>query len=488
MAGVVEKVARGGTFGNVEITGLTCDSRRVEPGFLFAALPGTQTDGRRFIAEALGRGAAAVLAPPGTRLAAAEPAVPVVTDANPRRLFALMAARFFGAQPRTVAAVTGTNGKSSVVAFLRQMWQAAGQPAASLGTLGLVAPGFPTGASLTTPDPVALHATLRDLAAAGIDHVALEASSHGLDQYRLDGVRVGLAAFTNLTRDHLDYHGTLEEYAAAKARLFRDILAEDGVAVLNADSRWITLFAEACGDRRIMTFGDGGEDFRLMAAAPSAAGQTVYLQVLGRDVTVDLPMVGGFQAMNALCALALFTAGGGDADAGIAAMAGLKAVTGRLELVARTAAGAAAYVDYAHTPDGLKTALEALRPHTPGRLVVVFGCGGDRDPGKRPLMGEAAARLADEVIVTDDNPRTEDAAAIRREVLAGCPDAAEVGGRAEAIRAALAGAGAGDVVLVAGKGHETGQIVGDTVLPFEDAAEVRAAIAEMDGAAEEART
>ena len=474
-------MTRGDTYGNVEITGLTCDSREVEPGFLFAALPGTQTDGRRFIKDALGRGAAAVLAPAGTALESPETDIPLLTDANPRRLFARMAARFFGAQPRTIAAVTGTNGKSSVVAFLRQMWQADGAPAASLGTLGLDAPGFAPGATLTTPDPVALHGMLRDLAEAGIDRLAFEASSHGLDQYRLDGVRVGLAAFTNLSRDHLDYHGTVEEYAAAKARLFRDILAPDGTAVLNADSDWINHFAQACDGRRIVTFGAGGEDFRLLAAEPSAAGQTVHLDVRGAKHTVELPMVGAFQAMNALCALALYEATGGDVEAGVAAMAGLRAVTGRLEFIAGNNAGAAAYVDYAHTPDGLRTALEALRPHTSGRLVVVFGCGGDRDPGKRPLMGEAAARLADAVIVTDDNPRTEDAAEIRRQTMAGCPDASEIGDRAAAIRAGLAEVGAGDILLVAGKGHETGQIVGERVLPFEDAAEIRRAIAEVDG-------
>ncbi|MGE5514916.1 MAG: UDP-N-acetylmuramoyl-L-alanyl-D-glutamate--2,6-diaminopimelate ligase [Bacteroidota bacterium] len=457
---------------NPTITGVTCDSRKVAPGVLFAALPGAKADGRNFISQAISQGAAAILAPEGTEFDTG--AVPLVCVPNPRRTFARAAAAFAGAQPAVMVAVTGTNGKTSTVTFARQIWARLGHKAASLGTLGIQAEGRPTRPSLTTPDPADLHGALAELAAAGITHAAMEASSHGLDQYRLDGVRLKAAAFTNLTRDHLDYHAGMEAYGAAKLRLFSELLPADGVAVVNADSD----FADQVLPRaaKVLSFGRNGTDIRLISATPDAHGQVLALQVLGRAVTVHLPLAGTFQAENALAALGLVIAAGDDPVAATAALEHLQGVPGRLQKVAENAAGAPVYVDYAHTPDALETVLKALRPHTAGRLIVVFGCGGDRDPGKRPQMGAIAERLADIAIVTDDNPRSEDPALIRKAILAACPHAAEIGDRAAAIRTAIAQAQAGDVVVLAGKGHETGQTVGATVLPFDDAEEARKAV------------
>ncbi len=466
---------------DMDITGLTCDSRQVEPGFLFAALPGTRADGRAYIGDALRRGAVAVLAPAGTDVAATAPAVATMTAANPRRQYALMAANFFEAQPETIAAVTGTNGKTSVVTFLAQIWRALGRKAASAGTLGVLAPGFENRVSLTTPDSADLHRNLRDLERFGIECVALEASSHGLQQHRLDGVRVRLAAFTNLTRDHLDYHRDMNDYLAAKLRLFTDILSSDGAAVVNADSDHAGAVVAACRARglRVSTYGRAGDSVRLEASEPLAAGQKIALVVGGVRKTVILPLVGAFQASNALCALALAIASGEDAAAATECLENLTGAPGRVQLAGRHPNGAAVFVDYAHTPDALANVLTALRPHAAGRLHVVFGCGGDRDPGKRPQMGDIARRLADVAIVTDDNPRSENAAAIRRQILAACPDARDIGDRAEAIRVAIAGLAAGDLLVVAGKGHERGQIVGDRTLPFEDARAVRDALKEI---------
>lgn len=474
-----------------EITGLTCDSRRIEPGYLFVALPGTQVDGRDFIADALARGAAAVLAPPGTRLpepygpqgdAGGEPGggrhVPLINTENPRRRYALLAARFFGLQPKTVAAVTGTNGKTSTAAFLRQIWQHAGHAAASMGTLGIQAPGWNRPDGLTTPDPVDLHADLKRLADMGVDHLALEASSHGLDQARLDGVRIGAAGFTNLTRDHLDYHGSVEAYLAAKLRLFAELLADGGTAVVCADDPHADAVLSAARPRagQVLTYGEAGRDIRLIDALPEARGLHLRLEIDWQRVDVMLPLVGRFQALNALCAIGLARATGVDTDMALAALEGLSGAPGRMELAGATANGAAVYVDYAHTPDALVNVLKASRPHTASKLHVVFGCGGDRDAGKRPEMGRAAAENADVVILTDDNPRTEDAAEIRRQARAGCPEALEIGDRREAIRAAIEGLAPGDLLVVAGKGHERGQIVGTETLPFDDAEEVRAAL------------
>ncbi len=464
----------------LELTGLTADSRKVRPGALFAALPGGTLDGRAFIADAVARGAVAILAPEGTTLG--DTTVRLITDADPRRRFALMAAAFHGRQPLVMAAVTGTNGKTSTADFTRQIWQTLGVNAASIGTLGIIAPGRPGGGGLTTPDPEALMAELAELADAGIDHACIEASSHGLDQRRLDGVRVTAAAFTNLTRDHLDYHGDMERYAQAKLRLFSDVLVPQGTAIINADQPLAERIAAAARGRRILTYGRAGRDLRLIEAAPTLAGQTLTLEILGKTHTVQLPLAGAFQAANVLAALGLVVATGTDTQAALAAIERLKGVPGRLHLAARHRSGAPIYVDYAHTPDALDTVLQALRPHVGGggRLVVVFGCGGDRDAGKRPEMGAIAGLRADRVIVTDDNPRTEDPASIRDAILAACPAALEIGDRAAAIRRAVAELGPRDVLVVAGKGHERGQIVGDKILPFDDAEQVRLAVAENE--------
>ena len=466
--------------GDTNITGLTCDSRRVEPGFLFAALPGTQADGRDFIRQAVTRGAAAVLAPPGTRLAKSDRKTVLVADENSRRRFALMAARFYGRQPGTVAAITGTNGKTSVAHFLRQIWTAKGFKAASLGTLGVVAPGrknaMKLAGGLTSPDPVSLHAILGEMARDGITCLALEASSHGLAQFRLDGVRITAAAYTNLSRDHLDYHGTMEEYLAAKLRLFSDLLSTDGTAVINADADHAGQVENAATGKRILTHGARGRDIRVDRIETLAHGQRLDVTVFGKAHQLVLPLVGGFQVGNALSALALALVSGVDEETAIAALKTLEGAPGRVQFIARRDDGAAAYVDYAHTPDALVSVLTALRPHAAGRLHVVFGCGGDRDQGKRPEMGRIAAENADVVIVTDDNPRGEDAAAIRRQILAACPGAREIGDRADAIHAAAAGLEAGDLLVVAGKGHEQGQIIGDRVRPFDDGETVAAAM------------
>ncbi|HYD99034.1 MAG TPA: UDP-N-acetylmuramoyl-L-alanyl-D-glutamate--2,6-diaminopimelate ligase [Alphaproteobacteria bacterium] len=463
------------------LTGLTADSRAVRPGFLFAALPGAKADGRLFIADALRAGAVAVLAPVGTALPPGSEAV-LVTDDEPRRRFALIAAAFYGRQPATTVAITGTSGKTSTAQFTRQLWAALGHKAGAVGTLGVVAPGLTRDGALTTPDAVELHATLAELAAAGVDHVAMEASSHGIEQRRLDGVALAAAGFTNLSRDHLDYHGTMDAYFEAKAALFERLLPRGAPAVVNVDGDWgRTLAGIASGaGLQVLSYGRQGDALRLLGREARPTGQRLHLDVLGAPAVVDLPLVGAFQAYNVLCALGLALATGGDRDALLAALPGLEGVRGRLELVAQRRNGAAVYVDYAHKPDGLEVVLDTLRAHTHGRLVVAFGCGGDRDRGKRPIMGEIAARMADRVIVTDDNPRTEDAAAVRAEVLAGCPGAAEIGDRREAIRAAVRELAAGDVLVIAGKGHETYQIVGGETRHFDDAEEARAAVAEMD--------
>ena len=453
---------------------MTADSRAVQRGFLFAALPGTKVDGKRFIGDALARGAAAVLAGDA---AGVDAAVPLVTDANPRRQFAKMAAAFYAPQPKTIAAVTGTNGKTSVTVFLRQIWEALGDKAASLGTIGLFAPGIERPGSLTTPDPVTLHRDLAMLAQAGIEHVALEASSHGLDQYRLDGLALAAAAFTNLTRDHLDYHADMEAYFSAKARLFTELLPASGTAVFNIDAAQTARLSRLCLGRgqRMITYGrNPAADLWLSDAIPEGLGQRITFSGFGEKRTIWIPLMGAFQAWNALCAVGLAIACGAPASAAFDAVAGLSGVPGRMQRIG----DAPVIVDYAHTPDALQTALTALRPFATGKLIVIFGCGGDRDPGKRPQMGAIAEELADTVIVTDDNPRSEDPAAIRRAILAAAPQAQEIGDRAEAIRAAIKMLRPGDLLLVAGKGHERGQIIGDKTLPFDDAAMVRAILAE----------
>ena len=484
LKGAHDQVTQGATNIDTEITGLTCDSRRVEPGFLFAALPGSQADGRSFIPEALARGASAVLGPTGTAFDDAANVL-LITDDNPRREYALMAARFFTGQPTTIAAVTGTNGKTSVVSFLRQLWARLGHRSASAGTLGIELAGFggvkpdhEHDFNLTTPDPVDLHRSLSELCAAGVERLALEASSHGLQQCRLDGLRVTVAAFTNLTRDHLDYHGTMEDYLGAKLRLFSDVTGDDGVVVINADAAYSDAVEAASwgSGHRIMTYGQAGTDVRLLSVGSCAKGQHLNLEVAGDLVQVTLPLAGNFQASNALCALTIAIAVGDDPAAAARQLETLTGAPGRVQPAGRHPNGASVYVDYAHTPDALASVLKALRPHAAGRLHVVFGCGGDRDPGKRPEMGDIASKLADQVIVTDDNPRTEDPAIIRRQVLATCPGALEVDNRAEAISTAIDRLEASDLLVIAGKGHERGQIVGDEVHPFDDVDVVTAVI------------
>ncbi|HVA34840.1 MAG TPA: UDP-N-acetylmuramoyl-L-alanyl-D-glutamate--2,6-diaminopimelate ligase [Stellaceae bacterium] len=470
--------------GDPEILGLTSDSRDVKPGYLFAALAGAREDGRRYVDDALARGAAAVLtdAAPLDRPIG----VPVIADANPRRRLARMAARFYAPQPATIAAVTGTNGKTSVAVFARQIWAAQGLKAASIGTIGLVAPGVVRPGALTTPDPVKLHEILRNLTRAGVEHVALEASSHGLDQFRLDGLTLATAAFTNLTRDHLDYHGDMARYFAAKRRLFAELLPQSGTAVINVDDQSGRTLAAVATSRgqRLISYGTAPDaELRLVSATPTARGLAVEIGIGSERRRLDLPLLGTFQAMNALAAIGLAIATGTTPAAALDALPHLEGVPGRMELAATHPTGAPLIVDYAHTPDALETALTALRPHTTKRLVVVFGCGGDRDAGKRPQMGAIAARLADIAVVTDDNPRSEEPAAIRRAILAACPGGREIGDRRTAIRAAAKLLEAGDLLLIAGKGHESGQIVGARTLPFDDRIEARAAIGALGGGA-----
>jgi UDP-N-acetylmuramoyl-L-alanyl-D-glutamate--2,6-diaminopimelate ligase len=469
---------------DTEIIGLSADSREVRPGFLFAAIPGAREDGRRYIDQAIAKGAVAVLAPPSVLAAQIGGRAHLVTDPNPRRRLALMAARFHGAQPDTIAAVTGTNGKTSVASFARQLWTLHGERAAAIGTLGIAAPGWNRGPGLTTPDPVHLHETLAALKRDGIDRLALEASSHGLGQHRLDGVRIVAAAFTNLSRDHLDYHPSMAAYRDAKLRLFDELLIEGGVAVCDAESPLHEAIAEIAKRRnlKLVTFGRARGDIRCLAAAPRDGAWSLSLDACGARFEFDFPLPGEFQISNALCALALVIGCGAAPRAVAPLLSRLDGVPGRMQLAGRLATGASVIVDYAHTPDALATVLRAARTHVTGRLVVVFGCGGDRDPGKRPEMGVAAARFADRVIVTDDNPRGEDPAAIRAQARAACPMAEEIGDRGAAIAAAIGALEAGDVLVIAGKGHEQGQIVAGRTLPFDDLGVARAAIAGRDGA------
>ncbi|HYX02235.1 MAG TPA: UDP-N-acetylmuramoyl-L-alanyl-D-glutamate--2,6-diaminopimelate ligase [Reyranella sp.] len=467
------------------IAGLTLDSRKVRPGYLFAALAGTRQDGAAFVADAVGRGAVGVLVGPDAALPRLDPAIAVVRDDNPRRRIALMAAAFAGLQPDVIAAVTGTNGKSSTVHFLRHIWATLGLRAASVGTLGIVSPGLKRGAGLTTPDPVQLHEDLATLAREGVTHLAIEASSHGLDQHRLDGLRLSAACFTNLTHEHLDYHVSMDDYFAAKARLFEDLLPASGTAVVNGDSDRAEALAAICRRRgvRFWTYGTKGRDLRLLRDQPTSTGQHLAIEVMGRSHELELPLVGGFQASNALAALGLAVATGSDPARAVAALANVTGAPGRLQLVARHRSGAPVYVDYAHKPEALQTVLETLRPFAGGRLVVVFGCGGDRDRGKRPVMGEIATRLADLTLVSDDNPRSEEPAAIRADIVRGIPadrkNWIEVrDGRQAAIERGMAALERpDDLLLIAGKGHETGQTIKGVTHPFDDA-EVARSLAE----------
>ena len=464
--------------GAIDVSGLAMDSRVVRPGDLFFALAGARTDGARFIDAALAAGAVAVAGehlPQGL-------SVPSVTTANPRRALALAAARFFSRQPATIAAVTGTSGKTSVAAFTRQIWQRLGHASASIGTIGLVSPKRTIYGSLTTPDPIALHRQLDEIARDGVTHLAFEASSHGLDQYRLDGVRVAAGGFTNLSRDHMDYHPDVAHYLNAKLRLFRDLVPPGGAAVISADHDCSAQVIEAARKRglRLLTVGtngDGrGEGIRLVKAGIDGFAQKLTLEHRGKTISVRLPLVGGFQIENALVSAGLAIATGSDADAVFASLEHLEGAKGRLERVGERN-DAPIFVDYAHKPDALAKALQALRPYAKRKLVVVFGAGGDRDAGKRPLMGAIASENADHVIVTDDNPRSEKPEAIRAAILGATKGASEIGDRAQAIRAAIEELQPGDALLIAGKGHETGQIIGDKILHFSDHEAVAAALA-----------
>ena len=464
---------------DAEIAGLSSDSRNVRCDYLFAALPGSRADGASYIADAVRNGAAAVIAAPGTPMPENFGDAVLIESENPRRELACAAGYFYKIQPPVLAAVTGTSGKTSTVTFTQQLWTLYGiESCASLGTLGLNAPNMARPGSLTTPDTVSLMAELADLAAAGITHLAMEASSHGLDQHRLDSVRVTAAGYTNLSRDHLDYHADMDAYFAAKARLFTDILERKGIAVLNADDEYFQRLSHLCRKHghKILSYGEGGEDIRILERELVPGGQRVKLYVTGHTVDVTIPLVGQFQVMNALCALGLVLAGDGDAETITPLLSRLTGVPGRLQHVGGHPAGAAIYIDYAHKPAAIEAVLNTLRPHTQGRLVILFGCGGNRDAGKRPIMGRIASGLADLVIVTDDNPRKEDAGDIRAAIMEGAPDAIEIAGRRAAIAWAVAQLRTGDVLVIAGKGHEQGQIIGDVVGPFDDAVETRKAI------------
>ncbi len=448
------------------VTGFAIDHRKVAPGTVFGAFPGTRFNGEDFIADAVMAGAVAIVARPEVQVAGAAH----VAAAEPRREFARLAARFFKPFPETVVAVTGTNGKTSNVELTRQLWRMAGHPSASIGTLGVTTADDQVTTGLTTPDIVTFLSNMAGLERMGITHAAFEASSHGLAQYRTEGLPVHAAAFTNFSRDHLDYHETMQAYFEAKMRLFSEVVEADGAAVVWTDDPKSGEVIERCEKRglRILTVGTKGETLRLDDRATTQLGQRLKIVASSKTYTVDMPLIGAYQAANVMTAAGLTIATGGEVAETLANLSRLQPVRGRLERAVITRAGTPVYVDYAHTPDAIQSAIEALRPHAQGRLIIVFGAGGDRDVGKRAEMGAVAARLSDLVIVTDDNPRSEDPAEIRRDILAGAPGAQEVAGRREAIAAAVAEAGAGDIILLAGKGHEQGQIVGDRVLPFDD--------------------
>lgn len=468
------------------ITGLAVDSREVREGFLFAALPGSRVHGGEFIQYALRMGASAVLTDAeGARIASEELAASdaaLVIAEDPRQNLAFAAALWFGEQPGVMAAITGTNGKTSVSTFLRMIWQELGLEAVNLGTTG-VEGDFQAPLQHTTPEPITLHRTLAAASEAGIAFAAMEASSHGLEQRRLDGVQLQAAGFTNFTQDHLDYHESFDDYFAAKAGLFARVLPEEGTAVINIDdARGVDMAAIAkARGQKLITVGRDGADLKLDAQRFDATGQDIRFMFRGKAYTARLNLLGGFQAENVLLASGLAIACGAEPERVFEVLGELKTVRGRMQLAATRENGAAVFVDYAHTPDAVETALRAMRPHVMGRLVAIVGAGGDRDAGKRPLMGQAAAENADVVFVTDDNPRSEDPAIIRAAVMKGAPDATEVGDRAEAILRAVDALQPGDALLIAGKGHESGQIVGDDILPFDDCEQASVAVAALDG-------
>ncbi|MEG3178143.1 UDP-N-acetylmuramoyl-L-alanyl-D-glutamate--2,6-diaminopimelate ligase [Sphingomonas sp. RB3P16] len=453
------------------ITGFAIDHRKVAPGVVFGAFQGAVVNGEDYVPAAVAGGAIAVVARPEALVEGALH----ISDVEPRRKFAELAARFFAPFPTTAVAVTGTNGKTSTVEMVRQLWRMAGFHAASIGTLGVTTADDRVSTGLTTPDIVTFLSNVAGLAREGVSHVAFEASSHGLSQYRTEGLRVSAAAFTNLSRDHLDYHGTMEAYLEAKLRLFSEVLVEDGVAVVWADDPAAARVAEVARARGIsvLSVGTHGETLKLVGRVPTLLGQGLEIEASGKTFKINLPLIGAYQAANALTSAGLVIAAGGDVATTLAALSRLQPVRGRLERAVIARSGAPVYVDYAHTPDALEAAIAALKPHAAGKLIVVIGAGGDRDQGKRAAMGAVAHGMADTVIVTDDNPRSEDPATIRAMVLEGAPDATEIGARRDAIGAAIAAAGPNDIVMIAGKGHEQGQIVGDLVLPFDDVSVAR---------------
>lgn len=455
-----------GDSGSARVTGFAIDHRKVAEGTVFGAFRGAKFNGEDFIADAIAAGAVAIVARPEAKV---EGAVHI-TDANPRFAFAKIAARFFGPFPAHVAAVTGTNGKTSTAELSRQLWRMAGHSAASIGTLGVTTADEQVRTGLTTPDIVTFLSNMSGLAREGVSHAIFEASSHGLDQYRIAGVPVGVVAFTNLSRDHLDYHGDMDSYFEAKMRLFDEVATETATAVIWADDEWSDKAIARAKERdlNLITVGEQGKGIRLVSRLPTQLGQDIEIEVQAQTYKVKLPLIGAYQAANALTAAGVVIASGEDVEGVISNLARVQTVRGRLERAAITRSGAPVYVDYAHTPDGLDAAIKALRPHTKGRLITVFGAGGDRDAGKRPLMGEVAQRLSDIAIITDDNPRSEDPASIRAAIREGAPDALDIGDRREAIAHAIKLAAADDIVMIAGKGHEQGQTIGDVTLPFDD--------------------
>lgn len=469
------KAELGGPAGALDVTGLSSDSRKIVPGMAFVAIAGSKADGAGFIADAVAKGAAVVIASH-----AAQASVPVLVVSEPRRFLSVAASHFYGHQPATMVAVTGTAGKTSVASFVRQIWAHAGHAAAMIGTTGVISPTRNEYGSLTTPDTVSLHELLAELADEGVTHASMEASSHGLDQYRLDGVKLAAAAFTNLGRDHMDYHPTVEDYMAAKMHLFDRVLPKGSPAIIFADDPWSeqAIKAAAAAGHDVRTVGRKGAYLALKRVEHFRHKQVAEIHAEGEIFEVDIPLAGDFQIANALVAAALAMSTGVPAKVAMAALEKLQGASGRLELVGHTKDGALAYVDYAHKPDALENVLSSVRPFTTGRVIVVFGCGGDRDRGKRPIMGEIACRLADVVIVTDDNPRSEEPAAIRAEIMTAATCASEIGDRAKAIREAVLQLKSGDTLIVAGKGHEEGQTVGSVTLPFSDHAEVRKALEE----------
>lgn len=476
LAGVLP--VEGTASADLEVTGISSDSRQVKPGVVFFALAGTKADGAAYAADAARRGALAIVTGKGSSVAGLP--VPVVAVDDPRLALALSASRYFGKQPQTMVAVTGTSGKTSVAAFTRQIWEQAGYAAASIGTTGVVAPGRNDYGSLTTPDPVALHQLLRELADAGVTHASMEASSHGLDQRRLDGVKLAAGGFTNLGRDHMDYHPTVEDYHRAKLRLFDTLLPKGAPAVIFADDPWSapTIKAARAAGLNVLTVGRHGDFLTLKRVEHERHRQRAEVEAEGVLYEIDLPLAGDFQISNALVSAGLAISTGTPVAKALAALEKLKGAPGRLDLVGTTASGAPVYVDYAHKPDALENVLASVRPFTTGRVMVVFGCGGDRDRGKRPIMGEIATRLADVVIVTDDNPRSEVPETIRAAIMAAAPGAIEIGDRRKAIHEAVAMLHAGDTLIVAGKGHEEGQTIGSETLHFSDHEEVRTALRE----------